>query len=117
MSSGAGERILQENFVVTLGYPDGSIATISYASDGDPKTDKERIDIFGRSTSGSNRGFLERDDRRASRRVSEKGQRSRGNSKGLPRVRQGPVACASTNDGIHEDCSGGRRTSLENGRE
>lgn len=37
----------QDNLSATLNYPDGSIATISYLTDGDPRVPKERIEIFG----------------------------------------------------------------------
>lgn len=48
MGSGVGERTLNEDLVVSLRYPGGSLATISYASGGHPGTDKERIDVLGR---------------------------------------------------------------------
>ncbi|HEY7874069.1 MAG TPA: Gfo/Idh/MocA family oxidoreductase, partial [Actinomycetota bacterium] len=51
--SGIGEKVLDENLVVTTRYPDGSVATISYAAAGHPSTEKERIDVFGRGRSGS----------------------------------------------------------------
>lgn len=35
------------NLVMTLSYPDGSIAVISYMTEGDPGAPKERIEIFG----------------------------------------------------------------------
>jgi len=35
------------NLVITLSYPDGSVATISYLTEGDPSVPKERIEIFG----------------------------------------------------------------------
>jgi predicted dehydrogenase/threonine dehydrogenase-like Zn-dependent dehydrogenase len=37
----------QDNLVANLNYPDGSLATISYLTDGDPRLPKERIEIFG----------------------------------------------------------------------
>ena len=37
----------QDNLSATLSYPDGSLATISYLTDGDPRLPKERIEIFG----------------------------------------------------------------------
>ena len=36
-----------DNLSTTLSYPDGSIATISYLTDGDIRVPKERIEIFG----------------------------------------------------------------------
>jgi predicted dehydrogenase len=53
IGSGIGELLLDENVVVTLRYPDGSVATISYASGGHPSMEKERIDVLGRGRSGS----------------------------------------------------------------
>ena len=46
--SGVGEPALDEDFIITLRYPDGSLATISYASGGHPGMAKERIEILGR---------------------------------------------------------------------
>jgi predicted dehydrogenase/threonine dehydrogenase-like Zn-dependent dehydrogenase len=48
MGSGQREPVLEEDFVVSLRYPSGSVATISYASGGHPSTDKERIEVLGR---------------------------------------------------------------------
>jgi predicted dehydrogenase len=42
------ESLLSQNLVVTLGYADGSVASITYASGGHPNTTKERIEILGR---------------------------------------------------------------------
>jgi predicted dehydrogenase len=36
-----------DNLAATLLYPDGSLATISYLTEGDPNAPKERIEIFG----------------------------------------------------------------------
>ena len=36
-----------DNLTATLLYPDGSLATISYLTEGDPNAPKERIEIFG----------------------------------------------------------------------
>jgi predicted dehydrogenase/threonine dehydrogenase-like Zn-dependent dehydrogenase len=41
-----------DNLTATLGYPDGSLATISYLTQGDPRFPKERIDIFGEGKVG-----------------------------------------------------------------
>lgn len=46
--SGRGERLLSEDLVVTLDYADGSVAAITYASDGGPTVEKERIEVLGR---------------------------------------------------------------------
>lgn len=51
MSSGVGEPLLDEDFVIVLGYANGSMATISYASHGHGGMSKERIDIVGRGHS------------------------------------------------------------------
>ena len=45
--SGAATIGDQDNLSATLNYPDGSLATISYLTDGDPRVPKERIEIFG----------------------------------------------------------------------
>jgi predicted dehydrogenase/threonine dehydrogenase-like Zn-dependent dehydrogenase len=45
--SGAAALGDQDNLSATLSYPDGSIATISYLTDGDQSVPKERIEIFG----------------------------------------------------------------------
>src|SRR5262249_55712174 len=37
----------QNNLVATLSYPDGSIAVVSYMTEGDATAPKERIEIFG----------------------------------------------------------------------
>jgi predicted dehydrogenase/threonine dehydrogenase-like Zn-dependent dehydrogenase len=36
-----------DNLSLTVGFADGSVATIAYLTDGDPRFPKERIDIFG----------------------------------------------------------------------
>jgi predicted dehydrogenase len=41
----------QDNLSATLSYPDGSLATISYLTDGDIRVPKERIEIFGEGKS------------------------------------------------------------------
>jgi predicted dehydrogenase/threonine dehydrogenase-like Zn-dependent dehydrogenase len=47
LGSGVGERLLDQDVVVSLRYPGGSLATISYASGGFPGQAKERIDVLG----------------------------------------------------------------------
>ena len=37
----------QDNLSAVVNYADGSVATISYLTDGDPRVPKERIEIFG----------------------------------------------------------------------
>lgn len=51
VGSGLHEPVLEEDLVVTLRYPGGSVATISYASSGHSSTDKERIEVLGRGRS------------------------------------------------------------------
>jgi predicted dehydrogenase/threonine dehydrogenase-like Zn-dependent dehydrogenase len=51
VGSARGEALLDQDLVVTLRYEDGSVATISYASGGDQRTSKERIEILGRGHS------------------------------------------------------------------
>jgi predicted dehydrogenase/threonine dehydrogenase-like Zn-dependent dehydrogenase len=46
--SGRSEPMLEDDLVVTLRYPSGSVAAISYASGGHPSSEKERIEILGR---------------------------------------------------------------------
>lgn len=45
------ESLLTEDLVVTMQYQDGSVATISYASNGHPATSKERVEVLGRGHS------------------------------------------------------------------
>jgi predicted dehydrogenase len=44
----SGEHLLVDNVVVTLRYPDGCLATISYASGGHGAAPKEWIEVLGR---------------------------------------------------------------------
>lgn len=46
--SGRGELSLEEDVAVLLGYPDGSIATITYITGGHGGTPTERVEILGR---------------------------------------------------------------------
>ena len=50
-ASDSGERLLAGDFVLALSYPDGSVATISYASAGHPSVEKERVEVLGRGHS------------------------------------------------------------------
>jgi predicted dehydrogenase len=50
-SASAGGQELPEQFVVSLSYPSGSLATITYATTGHPSVEKERLDVLGRSRS------------------------------------------------------------------
>ena len=51
VGSARGEALLDQDVIVTLRYADGSVATISYASGGEPTTSKERIEVLGRGHS------------------------------------------------------------------
>jgi predicted dehydrogenase len=51
VGSARGEALLDQDLIVTLRYTDGSVATISYASGGNPTTSKERIEVLGRGHS------------------------------------------------------------------
>jgi predicted dehydrogenase len=48
MGGGCAERLLTHDLVVSLRYPDGSLASVTYASNGHPQTEKESIEILGR---------------------------------------------------------------------
>ena len=49
--SGTQELALSQDVVLALRYPGGSLATITYASGGDPRSPKERIEVLGRGRS------------------------------------------------------------------
>ena len=51
ITSGRGELLLDDNFTLLLGYPDGSQASIVYASKSSTRPGKERIEILGRAWS------------------------------------------------------------------
>jgi predicted dehydrogenase/threonine dehydrogenase-like Zn-dependent dehydrogenase len=51
VGSARGEALLDQDLIVTLRYADGSVATISYGSGGNPATSKERIEVLGRGHS------------------------------------------------------------------
>jgi len=46
--SGGRESLLDDDFVISLRYPDGSLASITYASGGPPRVEKEHIEVLGR---------------------------------------------------------------------
>ncbi len=50
-AAGRNERLLAEDLALVLGYPDGSVATISYATGGPAPVEKERIEALGRGRS------------------------------------------------------------------
>ena len=49
--SGVGPAELDQDVVVSMAFPNGTVGTISYASHGHPSMPKERIDIVGRGHS------------------------------------------------------------------
>lgn len=51
LGSGKGERMMAEDIVVSLRYPDGSLASVTYARGGPPAVEKERIEVLGRGRS------------------------------------------------------------------
>lgn len=51
VGSGGSEALLAEDIVVTLAYPDGSVAAITYATGGHGSTPKERLEVLGRGRS------------------------------------------------------------------
>jgi predicted dehydrogenase/threonine dehydrogenase-like Zn-dependent dehydrogenase len=46
------EALLSDHLAITLGWRDGSVAAITYAAGGHPRTEKERIEVLGRGRSG-----------------------------------------------------------------
>ena len=71
-----------DNLTATLAYPDGSLATISYLTEGNPRVPKERIEIFGEGKAACfdnfNRFELWREARSTARRTrdADKGQKA-----------------------------------------
>jgi hypothetical protein len=51
MGSARGETLLQEDLIVTVAYPDCSLATVTYAENGHSSSRKERLEILGRGHS------------------------------------------------------------------
>jgi predicted dehydrogenase len=51
------EALLADQLVVTMRYPNGSLATISYATSGHRSTDKERLDALGGGRSATIEDF------------------------------------------------------------
>lgn len=47
LGCGPKERLLSDDVVVTLGYGDGSMATVTYVSHGHRSTAKERLEVLG----------------------------------------------------------------------
>jgi predicted dehydrogenase/threonine dehydrogenase-like Zn-dependent dehydrogenase len=75
--SGADELLLASDLVVTVGFADGSLAAITYASGGHPATPKERLEILGRGRTVVIDDFrsLTLDDR-TTRSAQDKGHRA-----------------------------------------
>ena len=48
MASGRHEVALEQSFVITMGYADGSVAAITYCSEGEVSVGKERLEVLGR---------------------------------------------------------------------
>ena len=75
LGTGGGERALAEDLAVALAYPDGSLATITYATGGHPGTEKERVEVLGRGHTAVINDFREvRIDGRAISVKAGKGQ-------------------------------------------
>lgn len=51
IGGGRGEAQLRQELALALGFADGSVATISYATGGHHSTEKERIEVLGRGRS------------------------------------------------------------------
>jgi predicted dehydrogenase/threonine dehydrogenase-like Zn-dependent dehydrogenase len=86
MGSGLVEPILEDNVVVGLHYPDGSVATISYATGGHGSTTKEFVTVLGRGHSATIDNFTRVDvDGKAAKVEASKGHREQ-----FATVRSGP---------------------------
>lgn len=48
----------QDNYVITLRFDDGSMATVFYTSEGDPGSAKERVEVFGGGGTGIMDNYL-----------------------------------------------------------
>lgn len=66
--SGSDELLLSDNLIVLLRYLDGSLATIHYATSGDPAGEKEQVEVWGAGKSALISDFraVSLDGRRAS---------------------------------------------------
>jgi hypothetical protein len=76
--AGAQELITVDDLVVALGWPDGSVAAITYASRGHRGTEKERIDVLGRDRTATILDFraVVLDGREVAIRPRDKGHRA-----------------------------------------
>lgn len=45
------DRVNKDNVAATIAFSDGSVGTIAYCSDGDPRMPKERLEVFGQGCS------------------------------------------------------------------
>ncbi len=57
--TGGPESLLSDDLIVALRYPNGHLASITYASAGHVRTEKERIEVLGRGRSAAVRDFHE----------------------------------------------------------
>lgn len=57
--SGRKELLLSDDFLVSLRFPDGTLASIVYASGGHASTEKERIEVLGSDTTATVIDFRE----------------------------------------------------------
>ena len=48
VGGGRGEGLLRQDLALAIGFADGSVATITYATGGHHSTEKERIEVLGR---------------------------------------------------------------------
>jgi predicted dehydrogenase/threonine dehydrogenase-like Zn-dependent dehydrogenase len=78
VGSGRGERLLDEDVIVSLRYPDGSLATITYASGGHPAVGKERVEVMGQGRTAVLDDYREvvLDGRRVRSGAADKGHRA-----------------------------------------
>ena len=54
-----GELLLSTDVALAIGFANGSVATVSYGSDGHPSTEKERLEIVGRGRAAVTIDFRE----------------------------------------------------------
>lgn len=85
-----GELLLAQDLALVLRYPSGSVAAITYAADGHPSVEKERLEVLGRGRSALVSDFHEvvLDGRSVSLRLKDKGHQSEA-SRFIDAVRSG----------------------------
>lgn len=78
VGSGPGESALAQDVAVSMGYADGSVAAVTYASGGHPSTEKERIEVLGRGRSAAVVDFrrVVLDGRAVGTKLDDKGHRA-----------------------------------------